>query len=82
MGECDLGMVKLVVPILEGDEVVGFIGACGAREPDVQLETLLASHRLEVDEESLQAPAATVGVISPETLQRAVTVIQEKLQAL
>jgi ligand-binding sensor protein len=82
IGECDLGMVKLVVPILQGDAVIGFIGACGSREPDVEVEAFLASRSLEVDEESLAGPVASVSVVTPEVLDRTVAAIQRALQAL
>ncbi len=70
------------MPILAGEEVVGFIGACGAREPDVEVETFLASRTLEVSEEALETPMSSVGVITPEVLQRTVQVIQQKLAEL
>jgi len=70
VGECDLGMVKLVVPILAGDDVVGFVGTCGLREPDAELETFLASRTLETTEEALAGPMATVGTVAPEVIER------------
>jgi ligand-binding sensor protein len=80
VGECDLGMVKFVVPIFADAEMVGFIGACGAREPDVEVETFLASRTLEADEEALAAPTATVGVVTPEVIERAIQTIRLALE--
>lgn len=79
VGECDLGMVKLVVPILEGDDVVGFIGTCGLREPDVELETFLASRTLQTTQEALAGPVATVGTVTPEVIERTGQTIQQAL---
>ena len=82
IGECDLGMVKLVVPIMQDDEVIGFIGACGTREPDVEVESFLAARALELSEEELKDPLASVGVISSGVIQRAVLTIQSALRKL
>lgn len=82
IGECDLGMVKLVVPIRQGDETIGFIGACGARDPQVEVETFLASRTLEVDEDELTPHTGEVPLITPELVQRTVTVVQRLLGEL
>ncbi len=81
VGECDLGMVKLVVPIVTEAGAVGFIGACGAREPDVEVETFLATKTLETSEEALAAPTATVGIVTPEDIERTIQTIQKGLGA-
>jgi len=81
VGKCDLGMVKLVVPIFTKDEVVGFIGTCGTLEPDEEVEVFLASMALETEEGALAAPVATVRIVPPEIIQRTIQTIQEALAA-
>ncbi len=79
VGECDLGMVKYVVPVFKEDEVVGFIGACGAREPDVEVESFLAGKALDMEQEALADAMATINTITPEVIGRTIQIIQKGL---
>ncbi len=67
--ECDLGMIKFVVPVLDSDQVVGFIGACGGRDPDTEVETFLAAKVLETSEEAIAEAVAGVPAVAPDTIE-------------
>jgi len=62
--ECDAGMIKLVVPIFLGDEFLGAVGACGMRAEDSDIDSFLVNKMTEIDEEQVEALAATVPSIA------------------
>ncbi len=82
LDECDLGMIKFVVPVEAGGEVVGTVGACGAREPDTEVETFLAAQILERSEEELTESAQSVPAVSSERVREAVAFLQRTLPTL
>ncbi|MGE5256405.1 MAG: PocR ligand-binding domain-containing protein [Hyphomicrobiales bacterium] len=64
--ECDAGMIKLVVPIFLDGEFVGAVGACGMRFSDGEIDAFLVNKMTEIDEETVEALAATVASIARE----------------
>jgi ligand-binding sensor protein len=64
--ECDAGMIKLVVPIFLDGEFVGAVGACGMRFTDSEIDAFLVNKMTEIDEERVEALAATVASIARE----------------
>ena len=54
-GECDAGLVKLVVPIFVGDELLGIAGGCGLLLDDSEVESFLVSKITGIDENEIQS---------------------------
>ena len=80
--ECDVGMIKFAVPIVVGGDVVGTIGACGGRDPDVEVETFLAAQLLDTTEEALAEDAAGVPTVAEAKVTEAVAYLQAELAKL
>jgi ligand-binding sensor protein len=43
IGECDVGFLKLVVPVFVNDEFLGSIGACGLLLEDSEVDTFIVN---------------------------------------
>jgi len=80
--ECDAGLVKFVVPIVQDGEFLGTIGGCGHRLPDSEVETFLLTKSLGTPEEELEAMAAEVQTITQNEIDLYIKVLQSRLAEL
>ena len=53
--ECDAGLIKLVVPIFNGEEFVGAVGACGLLMEGGEVDTFMINKTLGMDEAEIEA---------------------------
>jgi ligand-binding sensor protein len=77
--ECDAGMIKLVVPIFLAGEFVGAVGACGMRFADSDIDAFLVNKMTEIDEERVEALAATVPSVAREKAEELGRYIQSRV---
>lgn len=80
--ECDAGLIKLVVPILVGDEFVGSASGCGMLLDDGEVDTFLVNKITEMEEEHLEQLASDVPVISMEKAQEISKFIKDYIDRL
>lgn len=76
---CDLGMIKFVVPIFDGETFLGAAGACGALPADEAVETFLASQALSKPEPEVVDLAHSVPRATPAQVQDAIDYLMEQL---
>lgn len=55
IGECDAGLVKIVVPIFVGDEFLGAAAGCGAILDGSEVESFLINKITGIDEERIES---------------------------
>ena len=56
---CEVGLLRMVVPIFRDNELVGQVTACGLVEDPEDLDTFLASKELNIAEEQVEDLAKT-----------------------
>jgi ligand-binding sensor protein len=54
IGECDAGLLKLVVPIFIRDEFLGAVGACGFLLDDNEVDSFMINRTINMDEEKIE----------------------------
>jgi len=62
--ECDVGMVKIVIPVFVDDEFVGAVGGCGRLLPDSEIDESLIAMVSGLDEKDVSIMAKEVTGIS------------------
>lgn len=67
---CEAGLVRLVVPIVRNNELIGQVTACGLAAEDDELDTLLVSKQLGMPEAEVADLAKSTPVGSEEELKQ------------
>jgi len=81
MGECDAGMVKIVVPVFVNDEYLGVVGGCGLLEEGSELDEF-AIHKITcLDPEKIKQLCSDIPTISMEGIKQACAFLEEQLAA-
>ena len=78
-GECDAGLVKLVVPIFVGDEFLGIAGGCGLLLDDSEVESFLVSKITGIDENEIKNLSDDIGKITADKAESLIAYIQEQI---
>ena len=79
MSECDVGMIKFVIPIFQGEEFVGSFGGCGYALEDDELETFLVQKLTSRDTQELEQLASEVKRISEDEANQMMESFNENL---
>jgi len=53
VGECDAGLLKLVVPVMVNDRFLGAVGACGLLLDDSDVDTFMVGRTIKMEEEQI-----------------------------
>ena len=80
--ECDAGIVKIVVPVFVGDSFIGAVGACGKCLDDGEVDAFLVNKITGIDEEKVENLAQDIAHISPATITKLSTFVEEKIQQI
>lgn len=81
--ECDLGMIKMVVPIFKGREFFGAVGACGLLpEEDGEVDIFLASKNLGQEESAIEQLAAGIEILPNDKIEAALELISKELKGI
>jgi ligand-binding sensor protein len=62
--ECDIGLVKICVPVMLGDDFIGAIGGCGLLLEGGEVETFMVHKLTGMDESRVEELAAGINTIS------------------
>ena len=81
-GECDAGLVKLVVPIFVGDEFLGIAGGCGLLFDDSEVETFLVSKITGIDEKEIQSLSDDINKITADKAESLIEYVQEQIDRI
>lgn len=62
--ECDIGLVKICVPVMLGNEFIGAVGGCGLLMEGGEVETFMVHKLTGMDESKVEKLAAGIKTIS------------------
>ncbi|MFH1076357.1 MAG: PocR ligand-binding domain-containing protein [Pseudomonadota bacterium] len=82
IGECDAGLLKLVVPIFVKGEFLGSIGACGMLVDDGELDPFLIHKTTDIDEKKIEYLALSVNKITSDNVNSITQFIQQKINEI
>ena len=81
-GECDAGLVKLVVPIFVGDAFLGIAGGCGLLLDDSEVEVFLVSKITGIDEKEIQGLSDDISKITADKAESLFGYVQEQIDRI
>lgn len=79
-GDCEIGLVKFVVPIFVNDEFVGSVGGCGCVLEDSEVDEFYIGKLLKKEEGETEGLLTTVHNISQDKLEEAIRYVQKKVR--
>ena len=59
-GECDAGLIKLVVPLFVQDEFIGAVGACGLLLDDGDVDAFMVNRTIEMDDDKIESLSSDI----------------------
>ena len=77
--ECDAGLIKLVVPIIVHEAVIGSIGACGLLGEDGEVDTFMVNRTIGIEEEELDSLSHDIGKVSLSFIEKLAMDIQNRI---
>ncbi|MEW5767110.1 MAG: PocR ligand-binding domain-containing protein [bacterium] len=81
--ECDLGMIKMVVPIFKKGEFFGAVGACGLLpEEEGEVDTFLAAKNLGCQEAEIEQLTAGIKILPDDKIEAALEFILRELEGI
>ena len=80
--ECDAGMVKIVMPIFVGDDLVGSVSGCGQFLPDSELEVEYLVQSTGMSEDGVRRLGESVRRISEEEARAHADYVFERVQEI
>lgn len=69
VGECDAGLIKLVVPIFVKGEFMGAVGACGLLMDDSDVDSFMVNRTLEMDDEKIEGLSNDIKRLTEEEVE-------------
>ena len=79
---CDAGMIKLVVPVMVGGDLLGVAGGCGSLETGEAVDPFLIHKTIGMSEDQVENLAADIRVISRLQAETYVEFIEEQIQLI
>lgn len=68
-GECDAGLLKLVVPIFVNQEFLGVVGACGLLPVDSEVDSFMINRTIGMDDDTIAELSADIRHISSDDIR-------------
>ncbi len=78
---CEAGLLRLVVPILQGDQMVGQVTACGVAVKDEEPDAFLVAKQLAVSEEEVLRLAESTPFGSEDEVRQLCTRLFDELNS-
>lgn len=82
IGECDAGLIKLVVPIFVKGEFTGAVGACGLLLDDSDVDSFMVNRTLEMDDEKIESLSNDIRRLSEEEVEALGKYIAERIEEI
>ncbi|MBW2107063.1 MAG: PocR ligand-binding domain-containing protein [Deltaproteobacteria bacterium] len=81
-GECDAGLVKFLVPIFVGEELLGVIGGCGRLLHGSEVDAFLLNKSTGIDLAKIEALSGDVTDISTDEVNSIISYLEEKIEGI
>lgn len=82
IGECDVGFLKLVVPVFVNDEFLGSVGACGLLLEDSEVDTFMVNKTIEMAEEKTESLSSNIKRIPTKKVEELGKYITERIEKI
>ena len=82
VAECDVGLIKFVVPIFYKDEFLGTAGGCGILAEDGEIDTFYVAKVLDLGEEKVEKWIGGVRTFSQAELERVIAYVKKRLEKI
>jgi ligand-binding sensor protein len=82
IGECDAGLMKIVVPIFIGDKFLGVTAACGAILDHSEVESFLINKITEIDEARIESLSKDINRMPEDEAERLVQYMQGEIERI
>ena len=82
IGECDAGLLKVVVPIFVKGEFLGAVGACGLLLEDSEVDSFMINRTIGMDDEKIESLSADIKRISGEEAEALGKYITERIKKI
>jgi ligand-binding sensor protein len=80
--ECDIGLLKICVPILVNGEMIGVVGGCGLLLDSGEVDTFFVGKATGFDEERVQELAGGIDVLTSERAREISAFIETRVQEI
>jgi len=81
-GECDAGLLKLVVPIYVNGEFLGAVGACGLLPEDSDIDSFMINRTIEMDDDKIVELTGHIKRISSDEVEKLAKYITERIHTI
>jgi ligand-binding sensor protein len=81
-GECDAGLIKLVVPIYVNGEFLGAVGACGLLPEDGEIDSFMINRTIEMSEDEIEGLSKDIKKINAKKLEDLEQYITERIEKI
>jgi ligand-binding sensor protein len=82
VGECDVGLTKILVPIFYKEEFLGSAGGCGLLAEDGEIDTFYIAKVLSLNEEEVEKWMAGVKQVSQTEIETVVGYVKKRLDEI
>ncbi len=82
VGECDIGLLKICVPVFVNDEFVGIVGGCGHLLEGSEVDTYLVHKLTGLEESKVQELASGVRVITQAEADAVTSEMEKRVQQI
>lgn len=82
IGECDAGLLKLVVPIFVNGEFLGAVGACGLLLDDGDVDSFMVNRTIEMDDAKIAELSGDIRRLSGDDVEELGKYITERIEKL
>ncbi len=79
IGECDAGLLKLVVPIIVNDEFLGAVGACGLLLDDAEIDSFMVNRTIGMKEEEIESLSRNIQRITTRQIEELSAYITKRI---
>ncbi|HBH62200.1 MAG TPA: histidine kinase [Nitrospiraceae bacterium] len=82
IGECDAGLMKLVVPIIVKGECLGVVGACGLLLDDGEVDSFMVNRTIGMEDDKIADLAGGIRRIRSDEVEELGTYITERIKKI
>lgn len=82
IGECDAGLLKLVVPIFVNGLFLGAVGACGLLLDDGDVDSFMINRTIEMDDDKIEDLSHDIRRISSDDVEKLGKYITERIDKI
>ncbi len=80
--ECDIGLVKICVPVMAGEKFLGAVGGCGLVLEDGEVETFMVHKLTDIEESHVEELASDVKTISQSRAREIAAEMEARIKSL